>query len=478
MAAPAPTPPSVRDPQPGGPPPRESLRGWKALLAFMALVLSGLIWVSGLTESLTRPSVVDALDLRQLELSALAAEALPGSLRPWLVGDDPRGALRDALTKRVQDRSSPPLVAQRLELALLQGDSDGGPAASASLAELAPLVDGERRPLLLALEKGTAVAPLQLAALLEPWGQRSVVAQLSCERLASPGTPCPAQERGAWLALRLLALTLLPALLLLLGAALLSRQLWLLWRGRLPEPPPLLGPPLSVVDATLVVAGGFVLFGEVLLPAFTRESLLSLLASWPLPASTRQGVEVVASYLTIMVAPLALLALLVPRQPQPPPGGWLRWGWRPLAAVTLPAARMCLMVLPLVALASWLLQRVWANPGGSNPLLEIVLGSSDGWALLAFALTAVVLAPLFEETLFRGVLLPVLGRPLGSVGAVLISAIVFAIAHLSLSELVPLFVLGIGLGLLRWQTGRLAACVCLHALWNSLTFLNLLLLSR
>ena len=62
--------------------------------------------------------------------------------------------------------------------------------------------------------------------------------------------------------------------------------------------------------------------------------------------------------------------------------------------------------------------------------------------------------------------------------AVAISAVLFALAHLSLGELLPLSVLGIGLGLLRWQSGRLAASVCLHALWNSLTFLNLLLLAR
>jgi membrane protease YdiL (CAAX protease family) len=108
----------------------------------------------------------------------------------------------------------------------------------------------------------------------------------------------------------------------------------------------------------------------------------------------------------------------------------------------------------------------------------MVLGSSNGLALLAFALTAVVFAPLFEETLFRGVLLPVLGRHMGGVAAVGISAVLFALAHLSLGELLPLSVLGVGLGLLRWQSGRLGASVCLHALWNSLTFLNLLLLTR
>jgi len=445
----------------------------------MTLSLCVLLWFGGLRESLSRPSVVDALDLRQLELSVLAAEALPPSLRPLLVGDDPQGLLRETLESHQRESTAPAPVAERLALALLQPAPEGAPpGATPALAELSSLVNSERRPLLRALERGAPVAPSEREALVAPWGVRSLVAQLSCERLGGPAATCPAQRQAPGLILRLLALTVLPTLLLLAGAGLLARQLWLLWRQRLPPPPPLVGPPLSLADVTLVIAGGFVLLGEVILPSLTRIGLGGLVATWPLSASTRQGLEVLTTYLTLMVAPLALMTVLTPRQPSPPAGGWLQWGWRPPGAVARPALKMVLMVLPLVALASWLLQAVWSDPGGTNPLLDLVLGTSDVWALLSFAFTAVVLAPFFEETLFRGVLLPVVGRQLGAPAAVVISALVFAIAHLSLAELVPLSVLGVGLGLLRWQTGRLGACVCLHALWNGLTFLNLLLLAR
>lgn len=462
------------------PSPWEGVRGWKGLLALLAVSLSGLIWLGGLQESLSRPSVVNTLDLRQLELTVLAAEALPGSWRPLLVGDDPRGQLIEALEERAKDPSSPPTAAQRLELSLLRRSQTArnAPPSVPTFRELSEQVDAPRRPLLVALERQQTVSPERQAPLLAPWGEESLVAQLGCEQLGGPAQACPASRQGPWLAFRLLALTLFPALLMLAGVGLLIRQLWLLRRGRLPPPPALVGPPLTVLDTILVIAGGFVLLGEVLLPLLTQASLPRLLSQWSLSASTRQGVEVLGSYLTLMLAPLGLLALFLPRHLTPPQGGWLQWGWKPWAAAILPALRVFLMVLPLVALASWLLQRVWADPGGSNPLLEMVLTSSDGWALLALALTAVVLAPLFEETLFRGVLLPVVGRHLGALGGVLISAFVFAIAHLSLGELVPLSVLGVGLGLLRWRSGRLGASVLLHALWNSLTFVNLLLLAR
>jgi membrane protease YdiL (CAAX protease family) len=59
----------------------------------------------------------------------------------------------------------------------------------------------------------------------------------------------------------------------------------------------------------------------------------------------------------------------------------------------------------------------------------------------------------------------------------LASALTFSMAHLSLGELVPLLVLGLGLGWLRLRSGRLAPCVLMHALWNGLTFTNLVLLA-
>jgi membrane protease YdiL (CAAX protease family) len=36
--------------------------------------------------------------------------------------------------------------------------------------------------------------------------------------------------------------------------------------------------------------------------------------------------------------------------------------------------------------------------------------------------------------------------------------------------------LGLGLGWLRLSCGRLGSCVLMHALWNGLTFANLVLL--
>jgi len=135
-----------------------------------------------------------------------------------------------------------------------------------------------------------------------------------------------------------------------------------------------------------------------------------------------------------------------------------------------------LVALPSVVLISLINQQLWQGKGGSNPILPLVLEGHDSIAMLIFGLTACVAAPLFEEMIFRGFLLPSLTRYLPVWGAILISSLLFAIAHLSLSEVLPLATLGIVLGVVYTRSRNLLAPMLLHSLWNSGTLFSLFIL--
>jgi membrane protease YdiL (CAAX protease family) len=82
-----------------------------------------------------------------------------------------------------------------------------------------------------------------------------------------------------------------------------------------------------------------------------------------------------------------------------------------------------------------------------------------------------------EEILFRGVVLPALLRPLGTIGAVLGSALLFGVIHLDFTGEGAAFtripfaiVVGVGLGLLRVRTGSLLPPAIAHATLNAITF--------
>ena len=406
------------------------------LLAALSLLLAGVIWLSGLVDSLSRPSVSPSLTLQQQELSLLAQPALPPSLQPVLLGEDPRDALLQALQASTPaDRSD----RQQLLLGLLQEDQG-------------------------ALE------------LENRWPNDPLIQRLICERQRLSVDGCIDADVASAAAWRLAVSGLLPLLTVLVGSLLLLAQIIRALRGRLQPWPAMEGPALSLIDLVLLVAGGFVVISAVGVPLVALPLVASVTAG--LESPRREAVTVVINY-SVMALPSLLILWrqlnALPRD-QAPQGGWLQWRLRPWPGAISSAVAGWLMVTPVVVATGWLLVRLVGDPGGSNPLLELVLGSKDPLALFLLGWTAVVLAPLFEETIFRGALLPVLAKRWGTAGGVVLSALLFAMAHISIGELAPLTVLGVGLALLRVSTGRLLPSVLMHALWNAITFLNLLVL--
>ena len=130
----------------------------------------------------------------------------------------------------------------------------------------------------------------------------------------------------------------------------------------------------------------------------------------------------------------------------------------------------------MVILISLINQQLWQGQGGSNPILPIALNGQDGLALALFFITASIAAPVFEEVMFRGFLLPSLTKYMPIWGAIIASGFLFAIAHLNISEVLPLAVLGIILGVVYTRSRNLLSSMLLHSLWNSGTLLSLYVL--
>ena len=450
-------------------------RHWssKGLVAVLALLLALTVWVMGLRDSLSRASVAPALSLQQQEKALLAQPALSPELQPLLAGADPAAQLLKALLEVPLDRLD---ERQRLLLAALSQDPAERTAALAIPAQSAPFVALQQA--LVAHQQGQALSSEAITVMAQAEGD-PLLRQLVCPALGGTPEQCSQVDdvqAAAAAARQLLFAEGFPIAALLLGGLLLLRDLWLRFRGQRPSWPALVGPLLSPADMAILVAGGFVLLGEVVLPVFVSPLLAAL--SQGQSGALGQAIAVLGGYVCLAVPPLGILRLQLGGLPEEaiPEGGWLQWRPLPLVKALLQGARGWLMVMPPVVLTGWLMGQLFGDQGGSNPLLEMVLRSDNPLALVLLALTAVVLAPLFEELVFRGVLLPVLARWLGGGWGVLLSALVFAVAHLSIGELPPLLVLGIGLALLRVSSGRLLPCVVMHACWNGATFLNLILL--
>ena len=94
--------------------------------------------------------------------------------------------------------------------------------------------------------------------------------------------------------------------------------------------------------------------------------------------------------------------------------------------------------------------------------------------------TIVILAPLIEETLFRGFLQSFIRQHLGSKRAILITALCFSFFHYSpeqglanISIIGSLFSLALFLGFVYDRRRSLAASIALHGYFNAINVLNL-----
>jgi membrane protease YdiL (CAAX protease family) len=92
-----------------------------------------------------------------------------------------------------------------------------------------------------------------------------------------------------------------------------------------------------------------------------------------------------------------------------------------------------------------------------------------------FILNAVLVVPLIEELFFRGFLYSFLKRFTSTWGALILSAGIFAFAHQNLGSVIPLWLLGIVLGVAYEHTGSLLLPMAIHGCFNFITALSLLI---
>ncbi len=122
----------------------------------------------------------------------------------------------------------------------------------------------------------------------------------------------------------------------------------------------------------------------------------------------------------------------------------------------------------LASLLRGALVQAWELPEASAALLP-----EDGRARLFYFLLVCVAAPVLEDLFFRGVLQRAL-RPYGVGLAILLSAVLFMLAHANLWELPTVFVLGAIIGYVAEVSGSLLPGIVLHAANNLAMFLILL----
>lgn len=140
-------------------------------------------------------------------------------------------------------------------------------------------------------------------------------------------------------------------------------------------------------------------------------------------------------------------------------------------------------LLPVLALIFFMFSVLWSTAlqslGGEDQqqLLELVAHRWPAPDAVVVVIYGVLLAPLFEEVIFRGFLLPPAARHLGEWGGIVVTACLFGLMHLSDPFAVPpLIVLGALLGWTRLRSGSLWPAIVLH-MFNNMLAIGVLIFS-
>ena len=442
----------------------------KIFLALISLVITFFVWQEGLRDSLNRPSVAFDITQKEKEIAELAYPVIPENLKDSFFINDPLDDIKASLA----EISFNQLTERNKLIYIVTSDFKEIEIES----ELINSLKNKNYKLLIEeLKENSSDNSYKLDNdFLDLFKEDRFLYHLLSKRFHLDESDLITNALSKRMFFKFLSIRLVPFLTIVFGSILVLKTLWNLivtreikWKDFKPLD-------LNLLDMVLLISGGFVVLGEVVSP-LVSVTLVQIFSN-NLPAELTQSLKIFFGYLFMAIPPLLILYFQIKASD----GRFIlkkdyfQFNISPIKDAINQGFKGWLMIIPFVLLVSLIMNLLIDNQNGSNPLLEIVLNTNNYFSFILLFLTTTLLAPFFEEIIFRGVLLPILSREFGVILGIAISAFIFALAHLSIAEMPPLFVLGVGLGITRLISGKLLSSVVMHSLWNGLTFLNLFLL--
>jgi membrane protease YdiL (CAAX protease family) len=234
--------------------------------------------------------------------------------------------------------------------------------------------------------------------------------------------------------------------------------------------------PLRGVDLLYLLAFYFVA-GAVLTVMVAGAAMLGFhisAATLQKSVADRSMVMIVSQGLLSVATVIFLYAVIRSRSDVP---FWRALGWRPFRLASHDAGSQLSTILKYVlggfglALAVGWLSRFF-NQNTQLPMEDLFRSRQTVLLLMGLG---ILVAPVVEETVFRGCIFPVLARKLGAPGGVIVTGVLFGVAHAQQlwggwGEIALLICVGIVLTYVRARAGTVAASYLVHVSYNTILF--------
>ena len=159
-------------------------------------------------------------------------------------------------------------------------------------------------------------------------------------------------------------------------------------------------------------------------------------------------------------------------------GNWadsLGMGFRNLRKLPL-APVFYLAIIPFLMLTSLIYHQLLEVVFNLEVELQDItrfLSGEGTWLKACFILTAILVGPVVEELIFRGIVFSYLVKRAGLKAGILLVSLLFAAIHFHLPSFLPLALLSAALCVAYWRTGSLWVSIGIHMIFNSVSIIAL-----
>jgi membrane protease YdiL (CAAX protease family) len=226
----------------------------------------------------------------------------------------------------------------------------------------------------------------------------------------------------------------------------------------------------------LYIAGSIVLSVPVLIGFLLAGVSRAELSHSP----SAQGLFVIINQVLLSVSVLAFLAAEMRLRYRSP--FWRTIGWRPLQTHHASRGLAYLSIFAGGFLFSLVIQFV-SGAFGTKTKLPIEALLEDQRNAILFMLLAVTIAPVLEETIFRGYIYPVLARSFGVGAGIVVTGTLFGLLHAvqlwgGWIQIGLMIIVGIFFTYVRSATRTVVASYLLHLSYNSVPLLVYIIASH
>ena len=222
-------------------------------------------------------------------------------------------------------------------------------------------------------------------------------------------------------------------------------------------------PPWGLRAVLLIFVFNFLAFNVIAAAVFVALHALARYRDLSLNSFTQSPLALIPQALSYLFT-FFLMVLIVQKGSYDDFWSVLKWRWPHripslllVGIAMLGFAQLCSLFLPIPK---------------SLPIDRFFRSTHAAWVLAIFG---ILVAPLYEELLFRGFLYPALRRFLPLTATVLVDGALFAGIHgpqlgWAWAPLLMLLIVGCVLTVVRWKTGSLAAAFLVHSAYNACDF--------